>query len=1091
MSQPFFLNMTPGFSVKFVINRITANYKIQITDTTNYTGVSSAYGFYRIEYPDGIYVENTNENNPDFEIGENFSEFNLRLKNSTVMVGQYRIIQKIFANTGNIETVKIITFSFVEPVLSVINKSSLSTPNVVFEDVTSYNIPVYTEEVTRVFSCNFPDHLPISSTTVTTTSSILNVSDSGSYYEGIYRPTLSYSVVFSTTSHVIEWEKSASFSFDIRKLLGYSELLEYLNIAKDRYDQSLGTTNESRDRETYQLVASIVDHIRLKVSNGDYGISELMYELQEMIYKITCTYNDQYEYSQDPLVPADQEFFVDGVPLDRVLTINGVPQDLTSDRSWNVGTVTSVNIQPPIWMNVSGGPITQSGSFQLNLASGYYIPTTADVARWDQDIYVTGINVTGTNIKTITITRNDGVSFSAQWNDINTFPVSSVNSKIGAVVLVTDDISEGQSPTNLWFTQSRARLSLSLSNNGNSGPATYSAITGSFNIPNYTLSGLGGVPLSRSITINGQTQNLSQNRTFFIDIGVASVSGSSPISVSAPSGNISISHENSGVTPGTYNKITVDSKGHVTSGENASEEDNFVRVLKIPAYAINFNNDIKEEIADYISQMDPPLIIDNTDSKWNVVIEYSDPELLDENTEINIWVDTLGSMSDVFEPIFNTVNSCLKNLLLPIYGDSNTYNQRVKINSFVEGSITINGNLVSFPGKDSSAPAERTFYVLNTMGSSDSITRVINLVFQDEAQPIYYAIPFDGTPTSNYVSDVASLKSSLGLKPNLNYYKSVIYQLTSGPGDAGATAFKPFLQAASAGTGGFSGVNSLSDLISNGRLAIEYDRQKSTDPYYYLGLIRETLVSIGFANINPIDSLICFIPITGIIVTSCTSSTSGTINVINVSGGSGSGYFFTLNGGSTEYSLSTGATGISNGSYQVNIFDDDGNNYLLGTAVISCSSPLVGTAAASCTGPTNGSGSINVTGVSGGSGSGYYFNLNGNTTPYAPGTPVTGLNDGSYTVVLYDGAGSSKNLGTLVIACAQTYNINVLYCGTCTQFRTGAVAYDPAFPLIIGKFYILSTGDVAQVTGLSTFTITDTIPNTFSYYDSCAAVPCP
>lgn len=36
------------------------------------------------------------------------------------------------------------------------------------------------------------------------------------------------------------------------------------------------------------------------------------------------------------------------------------------------------------------------------------------------------------------------------------------------------------------------------------------------NIPNYTLSGLGGVPSTRSLTINGVTQDLSANRTWNI-----------------------------------------------------------------------------------------------------------------------------------------------------------------------------------------------------------------------------------------------------------------------------------------------------------------------------------------------------------------------------------------------------------------------------------------------------------------------------------------------------------------------------------------------------------------------------------------------
>jgi hypothetical protein len=519
MSQPFFLNMTPGFSVKFVINRITANYKIQITNTTDYSGVATAYGFYRIEYPDGIFSENTNPSSPDFQIGQNLSEFNLRMINGKPATGQFKITQKTYANTGYFSGEKTFVFSFVEPELKLVDSSNLASPTVSFTDATNYNLGAYTEDITRLIVSNFPATLPFSSTVVTSIGSVLNMVYSGNYYEGVYNPNLSASVVLTGTDHTIEWTKSASFTFDVRKLLTYVELLSYLDVAKARYDQAKGTTNESKERENYQLVASIVEHIKLKSTITNQGIAELMFEVQDIIYKITCTFTDNYVYSVNPLVPIDESFFTEGVPLSRTLTINGVSYDLTQDRTWNVGTVTSVNIQVPTWMTVSGGPITQSGSFQLGLASGYYIPTTADVARWDIDTFVTGVSVTGTSVKTISLTRNDGVVLTAQWNDIDTFPVTSVNGKTGDVVLVTGDIAEGGSPANLWFTQARARSSVSLTTTGNSGAATYSSTTGVFNIPNYTLEGLGGVPLTRQLTINGATFDLSANRSWTIQVG--------------------------------------------------------------------------------------------------------------------------------------------------------------------------------------------------------------------------------------------------------------------------------------------------------------------------------------------------------------------------------------------------------------------------------------------------------------------------------------------------------------------------------------------------------------------------------------------
>lgn len=57
---------------------------------------------------------------------------------------------------------------------------------------------------------------------------------------------------------------------------------------------------------------------------------------------------------------------------------------------------------------------------------------------------------------------------------------------------------------------------LKLTTNGDSGEATYDAFSGDLNIPNYSLSGLGGVPTSRTLTINGTAYDLSANRSWTI-----------------------------------------------------------------------------------------------------------------------------------------------------------------------------------------------------------------------------------------------------------------------------------------------------------------------------------------------------------------------------------------------------------------------------------------------------------------------------------------------------------------------------------------------------------------------------------------------
>lgn len=57
------------------------------------------------------------------------------------------------------------------------------------------------------------------------------------------------------------------------------------------------------------------------------------------------------------------------VPTSRQLTINGVTWDLSADRTWNVGTVTSVDLTMPAIFSVAGNPITTSGTFAVTLAT--------------------------------------------------------------------------------------------------------------------------------------------------------------------------------------------------------------------------------------------------------------------------------------------------------------------------------------------------------------------------------------------------------------------------------------------------------------------------------------------------------------------------------------------------------------------------------------------------------------------------------------------------------------------------------------------------------------------------------------------------
>jgi len=429
-----------------------------------------------------------------------------------------------------------------------------------------------------------------------------------------------------------------------------------------------------------------------------------------------------------------------GVPSSRQLTINGTAYDLSADRSWSVGTVTSVGVSAPTGLSVSNTPVTGSGTIAISFTAGYSIPTTASQTNWDtaynnritsltttgtsgaatltsntlnipqyqaQGNYITSLTgeatasgpgaasvtltnsavigkvLTGLNVTGGSISATDsiltafgklqnqvnglagGVTYQGTWNAStnspsltssvgtkgyyyvvsvagstnlngitdwklgdwaifngtswekvdNTDAVVSVNGFTGAVSLTTSNISEG---TNLYYTDARARSAISLTTTGSSGAATYSSATGVFNIPQYTLSGLGGEPAIAAGTTSQywrgdkswQTLNTTavaegtnlyytdararaalsftagsggyNSSTGVITIptntnqltnGAGFITGNQSITLSGDASGsgttaITVTLANSGVTAGTYRSVSVDAKGRVTSGTN-------------------------------------------------------------------------------------------------------------------------------------------------------------------------------------------------------------------------------------------------------------------------------------------------------------------------------------------------------------------------------------------------------------------------------------------------------------------------------------------------------------------------------------------
>ena len=233
------------------------------------------------------------------------------------------------------------------------------------------------------------------------------------------------------------------------------------------------------------------------------------------------------------------------------LTINGTTYDLSANRTWNVGTVTSLGLSAPTGFSVTGSPVTSSGTLALSFAAGYSLPTTAKQSNWD-DAYTWVAafpTQTGNAGKFLT---TDGSTLSWATNPLGTVTSVAMSVPTGLSVAGSPITTSGtlavtfaagySIPTNAsqanWDTAYTNRIT-SLTTTGSSGAATL--VSNTLNIPNYTLAGLGGVPTSRTLTINGVTYDLSADRTWTITAGISSVSGTAPISVSTVSGAATVS----------------------------------------------------------------------------------------------------------------------------------------------------------------------------------------------------------------------------------------------------------------------------------------------------------------------------------------------------------------------------------------------------------------------------------------------------------------------------------------------------------------------------------------------------------------------
>jgi len=200
--------------------------------------------------------------------------------------------------------------------------------------------------------------------------------------------------------------------------------------------------------------------------------------------------------------------------------------------------------------------------------------------------------------------------------------------------------------------------------------------------------------------------------------------------------------------------------------------------------------------------------------------------VIDENTKINIFFDSSGSMNDTLPPLQTMRSSTLKNCLLPFYNNNSAkYDSLVTITSISD---------------------ERTFnWLTTTSGTTANVSKVINLVFTDENSP--YGAGMEHTTqwtirTTQFNTDIAALRNVINNSPNSEYYRAIIFRVQ------GYNVFGNFLTAVFNGTGSYSGTNGLSDKTN--MVSFVPNVTAASTAQYYTNQIISAINTLGY-NLSP------------------------------------------------------------------------------------------------------------------------------------------------------------------------------------------------------------------------------------------------
>lgn len=175
-----------------------------------------------------------------------------------------------------------------------------------------------------------------------------------------------------------------------------------------------------------------------------------------------------------------------GVPLTRQLTINGTTQDLSADRTWSVGTVTSVGLTMPNAFTVSNSPITTSGNIQV-VGAG----TAVEYIRGDGELApITAITGGGTTVSYyLNGSVNQGVFGGNTYYEMNRTPVIGPGTDFTRATdgLIAEFITDPLDPSVIAIPSGAWRLNFFFSASTNLGSPSFYAELYSYDGAVFTL----------------------------------------------------------------------------------------------------------------------------------------------------------------------------------------------------------------------------------------------------------------------------------------------------------------------------------------------------------------------------------------------------------------------------------------------------------------------------------------------------------------------------------------------------------------------------------------------------------------------------